>query len=333
MVVKMYDSFLFGYGLTLAISNKLSNSSLITIQQKQILYFDSFFQAFITSRNNEQLYRKFLRLFRIDENLYHLHDQMKNTLEARMEEILSYGVERWVGKNLFNPNKEVSSEEKMYIYLLYAYWAHLMHLEVLRLPGTKKVLRANAKKIRKVIGPTQNIFTTNFDTLLDKYFNPQHLHGIIQAPLTNVETIILKISPNKKDLEYSFLFGANGLEKEGRLKEIHKMRQDVYQLDFFYRSNLSLGHLLIYGLSFGKTEFISKEFLNAYPKYENDYSFRSVDGHILKTLNKKYQEGLLSKITISYYTPQDLEHLKYFLSMTDFISIVEFKHANDIIQM
>ena len=163
--------------------------------------------------------------------------------------------------------------------------------------------------------------------------HPQHLHGIIPIPLVDVGEMILKIFQNKKDLEYSFLLGANGIEKITRLDEIRQLTQDKYQLDFFHNPELDLGHLLIYGLSFGKTEFISDEFLEKFPKYENDYFFRSVDGHILLKLNERYQKGLLSKVTISYYTTQDLEHLKKFFSMTDFLSIVEFRPSNDIFQI
>jgi len=95
----MYDSFLFGYGLTLAISNRLSKSSLITPQQKQILYFDSFFRAFVESNDNEKIYKQFLKLYRIDSGYYKLHEKMKINLASKAEEITNYGVERWVGKN------------------------------------------------------------------------------------------------------------------------------------------------------------------------------------------------------------------------------------------
>lgn len=329
----MYDSFLFGYGLTLAISNGLSKSSLITPKQIQILYFDSFFRTFVESNYDDQIYRQFLRLFKIDSDYYELHEKIKANLALKINEIANYGVERWVGKNLFDSNNEISSNEKMYLYILYAYWAHIMHLEILRLPGIQKYLRIEVKKILKVIGATPKIYTTNFDTILDKYLHPQHIHGIFPTPLVNAGEIILKIFQNKKDLEYSFLFGANGLEKLGRLDVIRKMAQNKYHLDFFYKPDINLGHLLIYGLSFGKTEFITDDFLKEYPKYENDYYFRSVDGHILLKLNERYKKDLLSKVTISYYTSQDLEHLRYFLSMTDFMSIVEFKHASDVFNL
>jgi len=328
----MYDSFLFGYGLTLAISKELSKSSLVTSHQKQILYFDSLFRTFVNSKDDEQIYRQFLRRYGVNSSFYSLHEKMKSNLNTKMEEIINYGVERWVGKNLFNPNNKTSSDEIMYFYLLYGYWGHLMHTEILRMSNVQKILRTKAKKILKVIGVPKNVFTTNFDTVLDKYLSPQHLHGTFPHPLANASEIILKRFPNGKDLEYSFLFGANGIEKLLRLNEIYKMEQNKYQLDFFFNPQINLGHLLIYGLSFGRTEFTTDEFLKAYPKYENDYYYRSVDGHILFTLNNKYQKGLLSKVTVSYYTPKDLEHLKHFLSMTSFMPIVEFKSANDIFQ-
>ena len=135
----MYDSFLFGYGLTLAISNKLSKTSVLTPQQKQILYFDSFFHTFVTSEDHKRIYRQFLRKYKVDSSKVNLHEQMKNKLASRIEEINNYGVERWVGKNLFDPSNEVSSEEKMYLYLLYGYWAHLVYEEITSLPNIQKI--------------------------------------------------------------------------------------------------------------------------------------------------------------------------------------------------
>jgi len=329
----MYDSFLFGYGLTLAINFKLSNSALITPQQKQILNFDSFFRTFISSGKREKLYRQFIALLRVESDKAELHEKMRIKLEARIDEITNYGFERWVSKNLFDPNNQVDSEEKMYMYILHCFWTHLVHEEILRRPKIQKPLKAIASEIQKEIRPNGKIFTTTFDTILDRFLRPQHLHGTAPIPLVNPGEIILEIFPNGKDWEYSYLFGANGLEKLARLDKIRQLSQNKYQLDFFYSPEIDLGHLLIYGLSFGKTESISNEFLEAYPEHENFYLSRSVDGHILLKLNERYQKGLLSKVTVSYYTLQDLEHLRYFFSMTDLMPTVEFKHATEIFQI
>ena len=194
-------------------------------------------------------------------------------------------------------------------------------------------MRLNTSKIRKEIHTTGNIFTTNFDTVLDSYLRPQHLHGTAPIPLVNPREIVLEIFPNGKDLEYSYLFGANGLEKMMRLDKIRQLSQNKYHLDFFYNPEIALGHLLIYGLSFGKAEVISNEFLEKYPEHENFYLSRSVDGHILLKLSERFQKGFLSKVTVSYYTSQDLEHLRHFFSMTDLLPIVEFKHATEIFQI
>jgi hypothetical protein len=329
----MYDSFLFGYGLTLAISQKLSNSPLLSPQQKEILYLNTFLRAFVKARKSERMYRQFLALFRIDSNIAKLHEVMKNKLELHIEEIIRYGFERWVSKNLFGAGNQVSDEEKMYIYLLHSYWAHLIYTEILSLPKVKKILISTANEIQKKFHTNKNIFTTNFDTILDNYLKPKHLHGSISLPLVNVGDLILNIFPNEKDFEYSYLFGTNGLEKMMRLDKIRQLAQNKYHLEFFFDHKINLGHLLIYGLSFGNAEAISNEFLEKFPKHENFYLTRSVDGHILLKLNERYQKGHLSKITISYYTSQDLEHLRYFFSMTNLMPIIEFRHSNDIFQI
>lgn len=87
---------------------------------------------------------------------------------------------------------------------------------------------------------------------------------------------------------------------------------------------------MIFGLSFGIAEFISTEFLAEYPEHEHMYLMRSVDGHILLKLNERFEKNKLSKITISYHTDHDLDHLKYIFSMTGLKSIVDFKHSSEI---
>ena len=291
----MYDLFLFGYGLTLAINQKLSSLSFITPQQKQILNLDSFFRTFITSGKRERLYRKFIALFRVDTGTTEFHEKMRIKLDTRMDEILENGFERWVGKYLFDPNNQVDSEEKLYLYILHSYWTHLVSEEILHLPKTKKVLAAIADKIFEVICPTGNIFTTNFDTVLDGYLKPQHLHGTTPIPLVSVGEIILEIFPNGKNFEYSYMFGTSGFEKLARLENIRKLSQNKYHLDFFYNPDLALGNLLIYGLSFGKAEAVSDEFLEKYPGHTNFYFVRSIDGHILLKVKRKISEKFTFK--------------------------------------
>ncbi len=326
----MYDSFLYGYGLTLAVSSRLSHTVELTPWQSKYLFFSSFFRAFITSEDHRKVYRDFLKYFEIDYEAARIHANTKEELASKLDEIEQYGFERWVSKNLFSKVDEVDSDKKAYLYMLYNYWGHLYSSEILINSKVQVQLDEISEWILQRIKTTEQIYTTNFDIVLDKYLNSQHLHGIFSLPLKDMSDIILAPYPDGKYFEYAFLFGTNGLEKLSRLDKIRQLTQDRYKLDFFYNHNVDLGHLLIYGLSFGLAEFFTEEFLEKFPEHENGYLVRSVDGHILIKLNERFQKKKLSKITTTYYTDDDLKHLEYIFSMTDFCSIVDFKHSSEV---
>ena len=126
------------------------------------------------------------------------------------------------------------------------------------------------------------------------------------------------------------MFGSNGLEKLSRLDKIRNHEQNKYNLEFFYDRELYLGHLLIYGISFGKTEFINNEFLKTYPEHEKLYYIRSLDGHILLKLNQLYNAKKIEKITLAYYSQDDLMHYRNIIGFTDFEPIVECKQCDEI---
>jgi hypothetical protein len=327
----MYDSLLFGYGLSLAVSKSLSSSLKITGRQKEYLYFDTFFKAFITSNEHKRVYRDFLKYFKITQESALAHRNTKIYLASRLDEILSYGFERWVSKYLFSSDNPVGGDTKIYIYILYNYWAHVLYKELLVSSEAEKLYAKIGEKILQQIRNKEQIFTTNFDTFLDKYLHPHHLHGKFSLPLENITDLILYLDGEK--FEYGYLFGTNGIEKLSRLDKIRKLTQDKYKLDFFYNRNIDLGHLLIYGLSFGTAEFFTKDFLNKYPKYKDDFLMRSIDGHILIKLNERFQKKLLSKITLSYHTNQDLEYLKKMFSSIEVASIVDFIHSSEVFQI
>lgn len=258
---------------------------------------------------------------------------VKEALSERSEEILSYGFERWVSKHLFNKYNKVKPHEQFFVYLLYNYWAHVLEREILSKRNVKPVIEEMASNIRGNITNTQNIFTTNFDTFFDDILKPDHLHGSFSIPLSKEKQIRLFSYNNYENFEYAYLFGSNGIEKLNRIDRIRRRQQDNYQLHFFYEKNLDLGHLLIFGMSFAKAEFISEEFLNEYPEYEQTYVPKSVDGHILLKINRKMKDDKVQKITVSFYTDEDLEQLKYMFSLAGLESITTFKHSKEVINL
>lgn len=327
----MYDSFLYGYGLNLAISHKIT--SILPKSQTQYLFFNDFFYEFIADDGNSKIYKNFLKYFDLDADVIDMHNKTKAFLVSRKEEIFSLGFESWVSKYLLDKNSNVPSEIKFYVYALYNYWGNIIQTSILATQEVRLILEECANSISPKLNNNQQIFTTNFDFFLDTHLSPQHLHGKFALPLRNIEDIILPGSRTPENFEYTYLFGTNGLEKGLRLNKIKTLTQFQYQLGFLFDSMLDLGHLLIYGLSFGLNEFLTKETLKQYPKSENNYFVRSVDGHILLKLGERFQKEKLSKITMSYHTDEDLENLKYIISLTDLAPITEFKHSNEIFSL
>jgi len=321
MLAEKYNSFLYGNGLTKAILG-LIKKHLSFPPIDSYLDFNIFFNEFIQAENHKRILRDFYNYFKIDSNSLKTHNNNRCYLIQRKDEFLKLGFESWASKYLSKKENKIPEEVIYYVYILYNYWYHIIYQNILSKPTVIKFLEKIAKLIKKKIILNKKIYTLNFDTILDEHLNPHHIHGVFALPLC------------EDKFEYIYLFGTNGLEKLSRLDKIRQLEkekhQEKYDLDFLYNSDLDLEHLLIYGVSFGDTKFISEAFLEKYPKHENNYFIRSLDGHILLKLNILYKSQRVKKITISYHSQKDLENFKYIFSFTDFSSIVEYKHSSEI---
>jgi len=167
------------------------------------------------------------------------------------------------------------------------------------------------------------IFTTNFDTILDSTLFPDHIHGRFQLPLLDLNNTIA-FHVNDKEFEWKYLFGTNGLEKLSRLDRIRKNQANEYDINFFYDDTLDLGDLLIFGLSFGRTEFISDEFLRQYPQHKDNKLVWSVDGHILLKLSIKKDLNKLKRITVSCFDESQEYHYRELFGNTNLEERIEY---------
>lgn len=173
------------------------------------------------------------------------------------------------------------------------------------------------------------IFTTNFDTIFDPYFDPKHIHGKFVIPLDSSSDVIL-FHLNEAQFEHKYLFGTNGLEKLYRLNIIKDQENDSYDTGFFYNHDEPFGHLLIFGIAFGKAEVVTEKFLKMYPQYRDNQIVQSVDGHILERLNALVQLDLVERISIMYYSNQDLENYMALFANSDFKNIIDYIDTNDL---
>ncbi|MBN2878588.1 MAG: hypothetical protein JXN65_03065 [Clostridia bacterium] len=333
----MYDTLIYGNGLTIAVTNTLWDIAKENYFTKYIS-FNNFIEDFIIMPVHKRLYRDFMRTFNSNTNSYEkVHVNDKRILEAHIDDIKKLGFERWVSSFIWD--KDIMTDEekadiKLFVYALSNYWYHILSKEILSQKPVKQKLQECAIKVKSNVN--DSIFTLNFDTLLDEWLKPQHLHGRFVTPYESGKQLVL-FEKDEDGFEYPFLYGSNGIEKNSRLSIINerKLKQDnPYDIDFFFgdMNNINYGHILLYGVSLGRSYILSDEFLENYPKNKSNYIIYSVDGHLLLKLDLLYKNKCIEKITISYYTEEDLAYYKSILANTDFKDIVYYKHTSEIFQ-
>lgn len=325
-----YNSAILGYGFTKAIFNNLQHNVEIHEPYKSYLDFSIFLDDFFIKPASFDINKKFHSYFDDKRNQY-LGKRIlaKNKLKMRYNEMKELGFERWVSKHVFSDTKKVDKEMDTFIYLLYNYWADILWKNIWIKEHIRNKLNSLATDIKSKIHH-RNIYTTNYDIFMDDFLKQHHLHGKFKLPLTQFNELLNVIPSNKNEVEYNYLFAAGGIEKKNRLHDIKEMNIPTYDLGFFYEDNLELGDLLIYGLSFASTEYITDNFLNINPQYKNDLELLSIDGHILKRLEEKKNDNKIKSITISYYSDIEEKYLKELFSRSNLYQILKIKHVDEI---
>lgn len=313
----MYNSLLYGYGLSLSLFDSIS-------QKQPISDINKFLNDF--TKSNSPLYIQFKKIFCLENIDQHVFNRCLNKLRKNLKEIKFKGFEIWVSKNLFNGKND--SEFNLFVYLIYNFWYEYLCEIFENSDFIKNILMRYSSIISNTITNHELIYTTNYERYFDNLLKINHLHGRFINNLENPENIVLYV--DGKNVEYKYLFGCNGYEKLMRLAKINKISNDDYDLDFFSNQNIDLGNLLIFGMSFGQSQIMSKEFLKKHKEHNNFYIVKSVDGHILNRLNQKYEMGKLTSVTISYYSLSKLNYLKKLFLSTEFNNIVKFKHSNNV---
>jgi len=327
----MYDNILYGNGLTIAIQNLLK-AELPNKRDLRLLYFNDFINEFLSCNFEDSLNVDFMRLFNEDIKSYkEIHINSRSFLIDNVDSIKILGAERWIGLIYFqNKDNTTFKDSRHYIYFLYNYWHHLVQKNYLSQKSSQRILKNIGYKLKGQI--KGSFYTTNFDLFLSDEINAKHIHGKFISPLKRVSDIMYFQLNNGENFEYTYLFGTSGFEKLTRLNEVFQHSPNsLYYYDFFTsKFQKNLGHLLIFGLSFSKNEMLSPEFLASYPQHETLSILNSVDGHIIHKLEVLYEKQLVNKITISFYSQDDLLHLTKLFSLTKLSSIIEFKHCKEI---
>lgn len=314
----MYDSVIYGYGLTLSLLSRIS-------KVVEALDINSFIEEFTDQNSN--YYESYKVFFSLNEERTITFNECFKALKKNKERIKKYGFERWVSKFLFNGNTD--NKLNVFVYILHNFWYSNLLKNISNSQEYKKTISNYASVLNNTIKNSNQIYTTNFDTFLDQKLKVNHLHGKFIIPFKNSSDVIL--FNNGDNYEYKYLFASNGYEKLIRLAKINQTKNKYYDLEFFSNENIDLGDLLIWGLSFGESLILNKIFLKQYPTHKNFYIVRSVDGHILNRLKQKYERNKLRNITISYHSENEFLYLKKLLKTTEFNQIIKYKHSSELI--
>lgn len=325
----MFNSFLYGNGLTLATLYELKNIGSGS-KFDRYLDFNVFMKEFIEAKDHKRIKRGFNNLF--DSHLKEYKDNrnavIKN-IKKEYKKISEYGFERWISKGLFVDQSSIGAGEKLYSYLIYNYWYSIIVDEILNRKKAKQFIENYSKQFLEIIKNENNIYTTNFDMIHDNVFDPEHIHGRFSYPFKNAKDVMYK-SLNSKEFEYNFLLGTNGFEKINRINNVKKYSDKPFDDEFFYSESIELGHLLIYGLAFGKNESLTDDFLSIYPKHKSNNLATTVDGHIIIRLEALYKMNKIEQITIAYYSKKDLENYKSLFKNSSLNRIIKFKKSHKL---
>lgn len=326
----MYDSFLYGNGLS-----KGTLYGLIDIGSNskfdRYLDFNTFMKEFIEAESHRKLKRDFENLFDLHSKEYKGNREIViKTLREEYEQISTYGFERWVSKGVFSDKSVAGSGEKLFSYLIYNYWYSIIVKEILYRKKAIQFIEEYSIKFLNLINHKDNIYTTNFDMIHDNVLNPKHIHGKFSYPFSHVKDIIYKfLSPD--EFEYKFLLGTNGFEKLNRIHRVKQYHDRPFDDDFFFSNNIDLGHLLVYGLAFGRAEIMNDAFLSEYPKHMSNNLIMSVDGHIILRLQALYEMNKLDKVTITYYSESDIKNYMLVFKGSPLNKIIELKKCTEIV--
>jgi len=214
-----YSTLILGNGLTINILNHIQRN---VPELNGKLDLAKFINDFFTAENHRRVVKNYYRILKscfIEEHFYNA----KKFIYAYLEDIKNIGFERWISKRMFNIafDSEVSMYAMSLCYGLTNFWYSNIYELINKNSESTYIINQYKMKIHDIC--EGEIYTVNFDTLLDQMMNIKHLHGKFVIPFVDfyydLHLFDYKIY-GKEKYEYRYLYGATAIEKLDRLKRI-----------------------------------------------------------------------------------------------------------------
>lgn len=234
-------------------------------------------------------------------------------------------IENVIGRDMFKAGEYNLEVIKSIFPVLYNIWFNIL-IGYCKENNLSGYINSFYRGVKNICNEEGKIYTTNFDYLADNILFPQHIHGNFISNINRYSDICL-CRKNDKEFYFKYIWGWNGIGKMLIINELANINnsQQFFDFDFFFQ-DIQINNLLIYGIGFQRSGYITKEFLLKYPKYERqELSGSVIDEHIFIRIKGLQNRGLLKTVTISYFSEYEKS---YFEMLLNYYKIDNFKLIN-----
>ena len=291
-----YNSLLFGNGLTLNLLHQLQ--PYIPENKCYLLSIDSFLKEWIkggiSQREENKLYTA---MYGKDKYKQQKFEMIKDDLNVYFQ-TYSSDLEYFLGATLFDKKDDLLKRVKTVFPLFYnAWWIILSeYLEYQDLNN-----RINSF-YQQVAGIVTDLFA---DSL-----HPEHLHGRFLPHIKDYNDIVFHSYNDDRNHYYKYIWGCNGIGKFNLIQQLRAYYDcsSYFDFNFFFNSELNMNNMLIYGMGFKNSGYIS-QLQEKYPRYQKAAFGGIIDEHILVRICGLQESGKLNQVDVTYYDEGEREHL------------------------
>ncbi|MBI6875621.1 hypothetical protein [Clostridium aciditolerans] len=327
MLCNKFDAILFGNGMTI---NLIQQIKPYVKKEKLYLFdIDEFLKRFMSNNISPREEKRIFKIFYGKKSLDNLNnfEKLKYKL-SRFYSNNNSNIEKILGRDIFAGADYNIGLIKSLFPALYNIWFDELY-NYITYSGLDEHIEFFYNSVSSILLNNDNIYTTNFDYLADSYINIKHIHGKFIKNLSKYADIYL-CPKNEHEFYFKCVWGWNGIGKLSTIDELRKFNNINKYFDFsFFYENVKIDNLLLYGLGFQRSGYMTEEFLRKYPKRRKEQLEGTiVDEHVIIRIKGLQNLKQLKNVFISYYSEEEKE---YFQLLGEYYGIKNFQliHANE----
>lgn len=220
----------------------------------------------------------------------------------------SSDLEYFLGAILFDKKDDLLKRVKTVFPLFYNAWWIILS-EYLEYQDLNNRINSFYQQVAGIVTESGYIYTTNFDLFADS-LHPEHLHGRFLPHIKDYNDIVFHSYNDDREHYYKYIWGCNGIGKFNLIQQLRAYYDcsSYFDFNFFFNSELNMNNMLIYGMGFKNSGYIS-QLQEKYPRYQKAAFGGIIDEHILVRICGLQESGKLNQVDVTYYDEGEREHL------------------------